>query len=57
VPQELVFDPFFNVRETLEFQAGYFGLRKQGAWIDEILHHLDLTSKAECATCARCRAA
>ena len=46
VPQELVFDPFFNVRETLEFQAGYFGLRKQGAWIDEILHHLDLTSKA-----------
>jgi ABC-2 type transport system ATP-binding protein len=46
VPQELVFDPFFSVRETLEFQAGYFGLRRQGAWIDEILHHLDLTSKA-----------
>ncbi len=46
VPQELVFDPFFTVRETLEFQAGYFGLRKQGAWIDEILHHLDLTAKA-----------
>src|SRR5664279_4434128 len=47
VPQELVFDPFFSVRETLEFQAGYFGLRNQGAWIDEILHHLDLTSKAD----------
>jgi len=46
VPQELVFDPFFSVRETLEFQAGYFGLRHQSAWIDEILHHLDLTSKA-----------
>ena len=46
VPQELVFDPFFSVRETLEFQAGYFGLRRQGAWIDEILHHLDLTGKA-----------
>jgi len=46
VPQELVFDPFFSVRETLEFQAGYFGLRNQRAWIDEILHHLDLTSKA-----------
>ena len=46
VPQELVFDPFFSVRETLEFQAGYFGLRNQSAWIDEILHHLDLTSKA-----------
>jgi ABC-2 type transport system ATP-binding protein len=47
VPQELVFDPFFSVRETLEFQAGYFGLRNQGAWIDEILHHLDLTGKAD----------
>ena len=46
VPQELVFDPFFSVRETLQFQAGYFGLRRQDAWIDEILHHLDLTSKA-----------
>jgi ABC-2 type transport system ATP-binding protein len=46
VPQELVFDPFFSVRETLEMQAGYFGLRKSGAWIDEILHHLDLTAKA-----------
>jgi ABC-2 type transport system ATP-binding protein len=47
VPQELVFDPFFTVRETLEFQAGYFGLRRQRAWIDEILHHLDLTAKAD----------
>ena len=46
VPQELVFDPFFTVRETLEMQSGYFGLRGNGAWIDEILHHLDLTSKA-----------
>jgi ABC-2 type transport system ATP-binding protein len=46
VPQELVFDPFFSVRETLVFQAGYFGLRNQDAWIDEILHHLDLTAKA-----------
>ncbi len=46
VPQELVFDPFFSVRETLEIQSGYFGIRNNGAWIDEILHHLDLTSKA-----------
>ena len=46
VPQELVFDPFFTVRETLEIQAGYFGLRDNDGWIDEILHHLDLTSKA-----------
>jgi ABC-2 type transport system ATP-binding protein len=46
VPQELVFDPFFTVRETLRFQAGYFGLRNNDDWIDEILANLDLTSKA-----------
>ncbi len=46
VPQELVFDPFFTVRETLELQSGYFGIRDNGDWIDEILHHLDLTGKA-----------
>jgi ABC-2 type transport system ATP-binding protein len=47
VPQELVFDPFFTVRETLEIQAGYFGIRDNAAWIDELLHHLDLTGKAD----------
>lgn len=47
VPQELVFDPFFNVRETLRIQSGYFGIRKNDDWIDEILENLDLTSKAE----------
>jgi ABC-2 type transport system ATP-binding protein len=47
VPQELVFDPFFTVRETLRIQSGYFGIRGNDDWIDEILHHLDLTHKAE----------
>ena len=47
VPQELVFDPFFSVRETLQIQSGYFGIRHNDAWIDEILHHLDLTAKAD----------
>ncbi|MGA8052101.1 MAG: ABC transporter ATP-binding protein [Burkholderiales bacterium] len=47
VPQELVFDPFFTVRETLRFQAGYFGVRAADPWIDEVMHHLDLASKAE----------
>jgi len=47
VPQELVFDPFFSVRETLRFQSGYFGLKRNDAWIDEIMHHLDLTGKAD----------
>ena len=47
VPQELVFDPFFTVRETLRLQSGYFGLRGNDDWIDEVLHELDLTSKAD----------
>jgi ABC-2 type transport system ATP-binding protein len=47
VPQELVFDPFFTVRETLRIQSGYFGLRRNDAWIDEVMHHLDLGSKAD----------
>ena len=47
VPQELVFDPFFTVRETLRFQAGYFGVRAKDAWIDEVMHHLDLDAKAD----------
>jgi len=46
VPQELVFDPFFSVRETLRIQSGYFGLKHNDAWIDEVMHHLDLTGKA-----------
>ena len=44
VPQELVFDPFFTVRETLRIQSGYFVLRDNDAWIDEILERLDLSS-------------
>lgn len=47
VPQELVFDPFFTVRETLRMQSGYFGIRDNDAWIDEVMHHLDLTAKAD----------
>ena len=47
VPQELVFDPFFTVRETLQFQSGYFGIQNNDAWIDEIMSNLDLTSKAD----------
>ena len=46
VPQELVFDPFFSVRETLRIQSGYFGVRNNDAWIDELLHSLGLADKA-----------
>ena len=46
VPQELVFDPFFNVREALRFQSGYFGIKHNDAWIDELLESLGLADKA-----------
>ena len=47
VPQELVFDPFFNVREMLRFQAGYFGRGKENdVWVDEVIEALGLTDKA-----------
>jgi ABC-2 type transport system ATP-binding protein len=46
VPQELVFDPFFNVRETLRIQSGYFGVQRNDAWIDELLENLGLADKA-----------
>ena len=45
VPQELVFDPFFTVRETLRLTSGYYGVRGNDRWIDEVLAHLDLTDK------------
>lgn len=46
VPQELVFDPFFSVREALRIQSGYFGVRRNDDWIDELLHNLGLSEKA-----------
>ena len=46
VPQELVMDPFFTVRETLQFQSGYFGIKNNSDWIDEVIEQLDLTDKA-----------
>jgi ABC-2 type transport system ATP-binding protein len=47
VPQELVFDPFFSVREALRIQSGYFGVHRNDAWIDELLANLGLADKAD----------
>ena len=46
VPQELVFDPFFTVREALRIQSGYFSIKNNDAWIDELLDSLGLLDKA-----------
>ncbi|MFA7239291.1 MAG: ABC transporter ATP-binding protein [Sulfuricellaceae bacterium] len=50
VPQELVYDAFFTVREMLRFQSGYFGLKRNDAWIDELLHNLGLEDRANIYT-------
>ena len=50
VPQELVYDAFFTVREMLRFQSGYFGLKRNDAWIDELLHNLGLEDRANTYT-------
>ncbi len=47
VPQELVFDPFFSVRESLRIQSGYFGVKNNEAWINELLEQLGLADKAK----------
>jgi ABC-2 type transport system ATP-binding protein len=41
-----VFDPFFTVREALRIQSGYFGVKNNDAWIDELLANLGLADKA-----------
>lgn len=50
VAQEIIYDPFLSVRETLRFQSGYYGLAKNDDWIDELLHELGLQDKAQTPT-------
>src|SRR5215813_5505586 len=50
VPQEINFDPFFTVEETLRFQAGYFGVKVTPARMDEILDALALEPKRHANT-------
>ena len=50
VPQELNYDAFFNVRQVLEFQAGYFGERPSKDEIDELLEQFDLLEKEDANT-------
>ncbi|WP_373019394.1 ABC transporter ATP-binding protein [Thiomicrorhabdus sp.] len=52
VPQELISDPFFNIRQLLELQSGYFGIKgqQQKLWIDELLERLALSDKVDSIT-------
>ena len=47
VPQELVIDPYFTPRETLDFQAGYYGVPKSKKITDQLLERLKLEDKSQ----------
>ncbi|HEU5181020.1 MAG TPA: ABC transporter ATP-binding protein [Candidatus Polarisedimenticolia bacterium] len=42
VPQELIYDHFFTVRQTLKIQSGYYGLKNNGGWVEELMQRLEL---------------
>lgn len=46
VPQEIIFDPFFTPRETLEIQAGLYGIPPAERQSDALLAAMHLTDKA-----------
>src|SRR6476620_2631421 len=46
VPQEITFDPFFTPRETLEIQAGLYGIAKSDRKSDGLLAAMHGTDKA-----------
>ena len=47
VPQELILDPFFTPRETLEYQSGYYGVPQKENCVEEILESVGLSDKAD----------
>jgi ABC-2 type transport system ATP-binding protein len=50
VPQEINFDPFFTVEESLRIQAGYFDVKLSEARLVELLEALDLVQKRRANT-------
>lgn len=50
VPQELAFDPFLSVYQTLKLQSGLYGIKNNELWIDQLLERLYLSDKKHCGT-------
>ncbi|WP_375770228.1 ABC transporter ATP-binding protein [Archangium gephyra] len=50
VPQEINFDPFFSVSESLYIQQGYYGQKRDEARVKEVLTALNLQNKADSLT-------
>ena len=47
VPQELILDTFFTVRQALEITAGYYGVPKEKRRSQELIDAMGLTDKAD----------
>ncbi len=47
VPQELILDTFFTVREALDIHAGYYGVPKHKRRTQEIIDAMGLSDKAD----------
>ncbi|MBY0380141.1 MAG: ABC transporter ATP-binding protein, partial [Burkholderiales bacterium] len=50
VPQELAYDPFLTVYQSLTFQSGLYGVKNNQVWIDEVLDRLYLMDKKDSNT-------
>lgn len=50
VPQEISFDPFLSVWDTLKFQSGYYGIKDNDDVIEDILLNLNLIDKKDANT-------
>lgn len=50
VPQELAFDPFLTVYQTLKFQSGLYGVKNNKEWLDEVIERVHLKDKAHSNT-------
>lgn len=46
VPQEIAFDPFLTVYQTLAFQSGLYGIKNNKAWLEELIERMHLSDKA-----------
>src|SRR6185437_710517 len=50
VPQELAYDPFLTVYQTLKFQSGLYGAANNQAWLDEVIEGMHLKDKVNTNT-------
>lgn len=50
VPQEIAFDPFTTVYQTLKLQSGLYGVKNNKSWLDEVIVRMHLEDKIDANT-------